>query len=208
MTPKQRKFALNFVKSENAHQSAIEAGYSTQYARSNSRKLLDIPDVIAEIKRLRARMNQQADKSAIDVVNEFSKIAFSDRIGFLKPDPLRDGEFMYKSPDELTSDQRQIIETTKLYTTKIVVVDEDGKAEPIWRQEYSYVFADKARALEQMGRHFGIFDDKIKLGVSAVNPFANASQKQLDALKASFIQTMNDPKLITDVEFEEVSSGK
>jgi len=196
MTPKQRQFALSYVKSENAQKSAIEAGYTKQYAKSNSRKLLDIPDVIAEIKRLRARMDQQADKSATDVVNQFAKIAFTDRVSFLKPDPQHEGEFMYKSPNELTANQRDIIETTKMYTAKIVTVDKDNNSNIIYRQEYVYVFSEKAKALEQMGRHFGIFDDKLRLGVSQSNPFANASQKQLEQLREAWIKTMNDTKLI------------
>ena len=70
-----------------AIQASKEAGYSERYTKSKAHKLLEIPAVIDEIKRLRARVNEQVEKSAADVINEFSKIAFTDRIDFLKEDP-------------------------------------------------------------------------------------------------------------------------
>jgi phage terminase small subunit len=195
MTPRQRKFSEGYAKSQNVYQSAKDAGYSENYARTKAKILLGNAEIIGEIKRIRERLNQQADKSATDVVNEFSKIAFTDRVGFLKPDPLRDDEFMYKSPDELTQSQRDIVETTKMYTAEIVVL-EDGDTKRYFRQEYIYVLSEKAKALEQMGRHFGIFDDKLRIGTSQANPFVNVTQAQLEELKKAWVTTMTDPKLL------------
>lgn len=206
MTPKQRKFSVGYAKSQNVYKSAKEAGYSDHYARTKAKILLGNAEITAEIRRIRDRLNQQADKSATDVVNEYSKIAFADRTSFLKDDPDFPGHRMYKSPQELTQEQRDIVErvTPQWYTRKRNI---NGQVVEIHRQEFRYVIADKANALQQMGRHFGIFDDKLKLGVSRVNPFTNATQAQLEQLKKSWIETMNDPKLI-EGEFEEVPSGK
>jgi len=184
-----------------------EAGYSEHYAKTKAKVVLNNSEVVAEIKRIRDLLNQQADKSATDVINEFSKIAFTDRVSFLKPDPENEGEFMYKSPDELTQEQRDIVETTKMYTVKIVVVEGDA-SRSFYRQEYIYVLSEKAKALEQMGRHFGIFDDKLRIGVSRANPFSGASQAQLEQLKESWIKTMNDPKLIEGQYKVVPTSGK
>jgi len=205
MTPKQQDFAINYSQTQNAEQSALGAGYSKKYARSHVQRLLRIPDVVAEIKRLRNKVNQMVEKNATDVVNQFSKIAFTDRVSFMKEDPERPGEYMYKAPHELTQDQRDCVETTKMYTAEIIVI-EDSKPKSIFRQEYVYVFSDKAKALEQMGRHFGIFDDKLKLGVSVSNPFKHATPKQLEQLRSAFVKTMNGTKAI-DGQFEEVENG-
>lgn len=206
MTPKERSFCMHFVKLGVAYGAALKAGYTKQYAHSKAMLIIKRPHVIAEIKRLRTYMDQRADKSATDVVNEFSKIAFTDRISFLKPDPERAGEFMYKSPDELTQVQRDVVEKVTYFTAEIVVI-EDGTSRSVFRQEYNYIFSDKAKALEQMGRHFGIFNDKLKLGPSVVNPFTNATQAQLEALRKSWVKTMTDPKLLAvDGEFEEVKN--
>ncbi|WP_337090226.1 terminase small subunit [Leuconostoc pseudomesenteroides] len=40
LTPKQKKFADEYIKTGNATQSAIEAGYSKKYANTNAPKLL------------------------------------------------------------------------------------------------------------------------------------------------------------------------
>ena len=208
MTPKQRSFAQHYAESGSAHASALAAGYSEQYAKSNSSKqLLQNPEVIAEIKRIREVVNKQADRSATDVVNEFSKIAFTDRVDFLKPDPLIEGDFIYKAPDELTKNQRAIVEKVTYNVREVVVITKDG-VDTVFRQEYNYILSDKAKALEQMGRHFGIFDDKLRLGVQANNPFKNASPKQLEKLKASWIKTMGDQPLIEDAQYEEVNNAK
>jgi len=169
-------------------------------------KLLDKPEIVTEIKRLRDRLNETADKSAVDVVNEFSKIAFTDRVDFLKEDPHYPGEFIYKSPDELTQDQRHIVEKVTYNMHEITVI-EDGEVQKLWIKNYTYVLSDKAKALEQMGRHFGIFDDKLKLIGSQQNPFKNATPAQLEKLKESWVGVMTDPKLI-EGEYKEVNNGK
>lgn len=45
MTPKQRKFADCYIKSGNATQAAIEAGYSEKTARSQGQRLLTNVDI-------------------------------------------------------------------------------------------------------------------------------------------------------------------
>lgn len=204
MTPKMRAFAQSYARHESCQKAALEAGYSKHYAATIASKLLDHKDVIAEIKRLRARLNEQADKSAADVVNEFAKIAFADRLGFLKEDPLNEGEFIYKAPNELSQDQRDVVENTKMNIVELEIIGEDGTPTRVQRQEYVYLFAEKAKALEQMGRHFGIFDDKLRLGAPSQNPFRDASPEQLNQLKAAFVKTMGKPALIESADYKEV----
>lgn len=206
MTPKQRAFASNYARNQNVFQSAKEAGYSESYCRTKAKVLLGNAEISAEIKRIRERLNQTADKSATDVVNEFSKIAFTDRVDFLKPDPHIPGDFIYKAPDELTASQRAIVEKVTYNVREIVIIstDKDKETETLWRQEYNYILSDKAKALENMGRHFGIFDDKLRLGVSQANPFTNVTPAQLEKLKASWVKTMNDQKLL-EGEFKVVN---
>lgn len=206
MNPRQRAFCSNYAKSQSAHGAAIEAGYSPKTARIHSGKMLENQEIIAEIKRLRERLTEQADKSATDVVNEFSKIAFTDRVDFLKEDPLLTGQYMYKSPDELTQAQRAIVEKVTYSTHELNTVGDDGNPVQVFRQEFHYIFADKTKALESMGRHFGIFDDKIKLQLQRQNPFMNASPAQLEKLKKSFIHTMNQEPAV--IEGRVIKNGK
>ena len=207
MTPKQTAFARNYARTTNIQQSARQAGYSEKYSIGKAcQQLMQNPDIIAEIQRTRARLNESADKSATDVVNEFSKIAFIDRVDFLKEDPYYPGEYVNKSPDELTPDQRAIVEKITSSMHEITII-RDGEVEKLWIKNYTYVLADKSKALENMGRHFGIFDDKLRLTTAASNPFKGATPAQLEALKSSWITTMTDPKLI-EGHAEEVKNDK
>ena len=160
--------------------------------------MLEKPEIVAEIQRLRSRLNERAEKSATDVVNEYARVAFTDRTGFLKEDPLRPGELIYKAPHELDDDQRALVE--KVTTTRREITTEEGKQ---WRQEYNYVLLDKSNALQQMGRHFGIFDDKLKLVAAQQNPFKNATPEQLAELKKSFVGIMSGGQVV-DGQFREV----
>jgi phage terminase small subunit len=205
MTGKEAAFCLAYVKSPNAYQAAIQAGYTQTYAKIKSHKILERPRVVAEIKRLRTRMDQTAVKSATDVVNEYSRIAFSDRITFLKEDPWRPGEWMYKAPDELSEEQRAVVEKVNMTVREVEGLDENGEKCKRHRQEYRYTLSDKANALQQMGRHFGIFEDKLKLGPASNNPFANATQEQLEQLKSSWVKTMQVPAI--EGQYTEVEDG-
>jgi phage terminase small subunit len=205
MTPKQRQFAAEYVKTNNVLQSALAAGYSEHYAKTKGKVLLGHTEIVAEIQRLRNKLNERADKNATDVVNEYAKIAFVDRVDFLKPDPHCPGEYIYKAPDELTEEQRSIVEKVTMRNKSVRVADhETGEINEFFRQEYNYVLSDKANALQQMGRHFGIFDDKLKLVQHQQNPFKNATPEQLEKLRSSIVGIMAGDTI--DGEYEEVKN--
>lgn len=203
MNPRQREFARLYALNPVVTQAAEGAGYSANYAKSGALKLLEHPDIVSEIQRLRSRLNERAAKSSVDVVNEYSKIAFTDRFDFITEDPDFPGRHVYKHPSELTDDQRAICTMIKPVwrTRKGMVNDELFE---VHREEWEYRFADKENALQQMGRHFGIFDDKLKLSVSGQNPFKNATPEQLEKLKRSFIKTMNGGVPAIEGSYEEV----
>ncbi len=63
LTPKQRKFADEYIKSGNAYQAAIEAGYSRNYAKAQSSKLLENVGIKSYIDE---RMAEIASKRIMD----------------------------------------------------------------------------------------------------------------------------------------------
>lgn len=206
MTPKQRKFAEEYARTMNAFQSCVAAGYTENYANTKGPKqLLSHPEVMAEITRLRNRLNERADKSATDVVNEYAKIAFADRVDFLKEDPIRPGNYVYKAPHELTDEQRSVVDKVIVHDNVRIVVIENDEPRELFRQEYEYVLSDKSNALQQMGRHFGIFDDKLKLQMIQNNPFKNATPEQLAQLRQSFVGIMSKGETV-DGEYTEAKN--
>jgi len=203
MTPRQKEFCRLYSQCGVIAEAARGAGYSDKYADGRAHELLRKPDVKEEVNRLRERLNQTADKSATDVINEFSKIAFADRVDLLKEDPNYPGEYIYKSPDELTPDQRSIVEKVT-YSMHEITTIENGEVQKLWIKAYTYILSDKSKALENMGRHFGIFDDKLRLTGNQQNPFKNASPKQLEQLKQSWVETMNSGAI--EGEYKEVKN--
>ncbi|GCD87448.1 phage terminase small subunit [Lactiplantibacillus plantarum] len=63
LTPKQQKFADEYIKSGNAYQAAIEAGYSRNYAKAQSSKLLENVGIKSYIDE---QMNEIASKRIMD----------------------------------------------------------------------------------------------------------------------------------------------
>lgn len=63
LTPKQQKFADNYIETGNLYQSAIEAGYSTSYARSSASKLLENVGIKSYIDK---RMKEIANNNIMD----------------------------------------------------------------------------------------------------------------------------------------------
>jgi phage terminase small subunit len=205
MTPLQREFAKQYALNPTASAAALAAGYSKSYASgSHPPKLLKNPLIIDEIQRIRRGAHAITVRSAADVVDEYSKIAFTDLWEFFKDDPDFPGRHVFKSPDELTPDQRAVCISIKPIWRTRKLKDEHGNTEEVHRQEWDYRFADKESALQQMGRHFGIFDDKLKLTTARSNPFKNATPEQLEKLKASWVKTMNDGNAVIDGKFKEV----
>lgn len=74
MTPKQKKFCDEYIKSGNAKQSAIKAGYSPKTAKSIGQENLTKPDLKAYIdERLRELSNHKI-LSAAEVLEYLSRV--------------------------------------------------------------------------------------------------------------------------------------
>ncbi|MDD9312654.1 terminase small subunit [Cytobacillus firmus] len=83
LTEKQRLFCLYYVRSFNATQSAINAGYSKVTAHVQGPRLLGNVKVREEIKRVKQHMTNELFIEAVDVLNKYIKIAFSDITDYL-----------------------------------------------------------------------------------------------------------------------------
>lgn len=75
LTPKQRKFADEYIKSGNAEQSAIDAGYSSAYARGNAHKLVANVSIKSYIDERMKELESQKIMSAKEAIELLSSIA-------------------------------------------------------------------------------------------------------------------------------------
>ena len=172
LTNKQKVFVNEYLKDLNAtraYKTAYKNIKSEETAATNGSKLLRNTKVAEEIQK---RMDERAKRTEITqdkVLKEIARLAFTDitSIVSVKKFKTNIGEYskvVIKDFSELTEDQRACISGVK--ETKLGI-------------EVS--FCSKERALELLGRHLGMFNDKLQLSgeVKTGNPFAGLTTEEL-----------------------------
>lgn len=153
LSERHRLFAIEYLKDLNAYQAAIRAGYSDP-SHAVSRILADerVQALIGEeIARRRERVRVEAD----DVLREIMRVAFFD-LGAIYND---DGTL--KRVADMPLDARRAlagVESFEVFTKG---------AEPTKLGDTRKVkILDKLKALELLGRHLALFNDKLDLNVN------------------------------------------
>lgn len=147
MTKKQKRFIEEYLIDLNATQAAIRAGYSPDTAKSIGSENLTKPDIQARIAKAMAERSRRTGVNADRVVMELAKIAF------VNANDVIDMETATVKAGALPED------TAAIQSVKIKTFGEDGL-------EREIKMADKLRALELLGRHLGMFKDKVELSGS------------------------------------------
>lgn len=75
LTPKQKKFADNYIKTGNATKSAISAGYSNKYAHTNATKLLQNTTIKSYINACMQKIESAKIMDAKEAMELLSRIA-------------------------------------------------------------------------------------------------------------------------------------
>ena len=144
MTKKQKRFIEEYLIDLNATQAAIRAGYSPDTAKAIGCENLTKPDIRAHIDRAMAERSKRTGVNADRVVQELAKIAFVNVTEVIDPKTATVRE------DALPED------TAAIQSVKVKTFGEDGL-------EREIKMADKLKALEMLGRHLGMFKDKLEL---------------------------------------------
>ena len=144
MTKKQKRFIEEYLIDLNATQAAIRAGYSPDTAKAIGCENLTKPDIRAHIDRAMAERSKRTGVNADRVVQELAKIAFVNATEVIDPKTATVRE------DALPED------TAAIQSVKVKTFGEDGL-------EREIKMADKLKALEMLGRHMGMFKDKLEL---------------------------------------------
>lgn len=144
MTKKQKRFVEEYLIDLNATQAAIRAGYSPDTAKSIGSENLTKPDIQARIAKAMAERSKRTGVNADRVVAELAKIAF------VNAEDVIDAETATVKPDAARED------TAAIQSVKVKTFGEDGL-------EREIKMADKIKALELLGKHLGMFKDKVEL---------------------------------------------
>lgn len=151
MNEKQRAFANEYVIDYNATQAAIRAGYSERSAYSQAHELLKKPEIQEAIKELEAAASRRTAISKDRVVRELARVAFVD------PRKLFDENGTPKDITNLDDDTAAAIASVDIFEE----FNYNGDSRELIGYTKKYKWADKLRALEMLGKHLGMFTDKV-----------------------------------------------
>ena len=144
LTKKQKLFIDEYLIDLNATQAAIRAGYSVESARDIGCENLTKPNIQQVIAERMAERSRRTGVNADRVVAELAKIAF------VNAEDVIDAETATIKPNAARED------TAAIQSVKVKVFGEDGL-------EREIKMADKLKALELLGKHLGMFKDKVEL---------------------------------------------
>jgi phage terminase small subunit len=164
LTAREEKFCQEYVMWLNATKSAINAGYKEKSAASIGCENLTKPYIQNRIKYLKENLAETAGISALRVIKEHEKIAFSDA------GQLRDGWMSLKDFENLTDEQKAIIQEVTTKDTK-------------YGTEVKIKLFDKQRSLDSINAMLG-FDAPVKTeltGKDGKDLFVNMTDDELDA---------------------------
>ncbi len=143
LTPKQRMFVKEYLVDLNATQAAIRAGYSANRASEIGYQLLQKTTVQEAIQESMKKREKRIEVTQEMIIEQLAKIGFADIKKFVK----------------VKGNQVFIEDFDKVDGTILSEVSETQNGIKI-------KLNDKMKALELLGRHFGMFNDKLNLNVN------------------------------------------
>jgi phage terminase small subunit len=159
LSPKQERFVSEYLIDLNATQAAIRAGYAAGSASVAGARLLANVRVKAEIERRAQAISRRLEITQERVLRELAAIAMSD------PRRLYHADGRLKPPsewDDETAAAISAVEVEELYAGR----GEDRVAIGHVRKVKRF---DKVRALELLGRHLRLFEERQAGAVAVFN---------------------------------------
>lgn len=150
LTPKQQLFADEYLIDLNATQAAIRAGYSPKTADVKGSQLLGIVKVRSYIDKAMAERSRRTGITQDRVLQELARIAFVKVTDLVDPETA---EIVQGASD----DDLAVIQGIKV---------KESWSEKGSSREREVKIADKGKALEQLGRHLGMFNDKLEVNAN------------------------------------------
>lgn len=152
LTPKQTRFVQEYLLDLNATQAAIRAGYSVKTAHSQGERLLrhvEVAAAIAEAKKARA------ERTEVDADYVLKRMIEIDQMDVLD---IMDDDMAIKPVSEWPKVWRQYLSGFDLAE----MFEGAGDKRQIAGMLKKIKWPDKVKNLELLGRHFGMFKDKVE----------------------------------------------
>lgn len=149
MTKKQNRFVEEYLIDLNATQAAIRAGYSVNTAQQMGSENLSKPVIQTAIAKAMAERSKRTGVNQDRIVLELAKLAFVNMTDVVD----KKGEIK----DTATTDDLSCIESIKYKHS-----DTDSGSSV----EREVKIGSKIKALELLGKHLGMWNDKVDVNVA------------------------------------------
>ena len=157
LTAKQERFCYEYCIDFNATQAAIRAGYSEKTAFSIGSENLRKPLIKNRIKELQDNLAETAGISALSIVLEHKKIAYS------HAGKIRSGWMRLKDFEEISDDDKACIQSIEYKTQQIMA--SEMPVEEVFVKVKLY---DKQKSLDSLCRILGLdAAQKLDLDISS-----------------------------------------
>lgn len=155
LTAKQARFVDEYLIDLNATQAAIRAGYSKRSAGQIGEENLKKPEIQKAIQDAQQKRSERTEITQDRVLQELAKIGFSNMMDYVTPTDSGD---LVTDFSKLTRDQAAAISEV---TVEEYVEGKGDAARDVKRVKFK--LSDKRAALVDMGRHLGMFKDKVEV---------------------------------------------
>lgn len=183
LTAKQQMFCDEYLIDLNATQAAIRAGYSAKNAGKIGPELLGKTRIQNYINIRKKERTRRTELSQDNVLKELAYIAFCDVTDYTK---VIEKELMVEIDGTmckiLDEDGNPVMYKTVEPVLTDELTDEQKKALAViqkGRDGFVIKPYDKIRALELLGKHMGMFTEKVEVSTENNNPFSGLSTEEL-----------------------------
>nr|DAV46039.1 MAG TPA: Terminase small subunit [Caudoviricetes sp.] len=170
LTDKQKRFCEEYLIDLNATQAAIRAGYSPKTAEQTASRLLRNVKVQEYIAKRQKELSMSTEITQERVIKELALIAFSNNADYAhvveKKMQVEAGGALV---DLLDKDGKPVMYRTVEPVLTEELTEEQKRALAVikkGRDGLEVKSCDKVKALELLGKHLGIFTDKIEANVN------------------------------------------
>ncbi len=183
LTPKQKAFIDEYLIDLNATQAAIRAGYSQNTASRIAIELLNKTHVSEKIQERMKDREKRTEITQDKVLAELAKIAFANGADFAKVIQKSRLIPQYDNRGNEIGKQEILYTDVEVELTDQVPKDKLAAIAGIksTKEGIEVKMNDKVKALELIGRHLGMFNDKLEVkgDVNVNNPYENLTEEQL-----------------------------
>jgi phage terminase small subunit len=155
LRPRQRAFIAHYIEMKNATKAAIAAGYEWKRAQAAGYRLANHPVIRREVQKAEMRLSATVEVTAERVIAEMARMAFYDTAELADGYIIDEGAGVLRGlrgPEDIPKLPRDL-------RSAIAGWGYDRN------NNFTVKLADRAKALDQLGRHLALFNDKLDIQV-------------------------------------------